>query len=128
MGIGNIDDDILESLGKILGEKNLFTSGEELEKYSYDETSQVLKALPEIVVKPSNTTEVSKVLNIANEKKISITPRGQETGLCSGAARALSLMPVGITPIRSSCIFFRLFSNSFRDLVIYTRTILKSSS
>lgn len=85
MGFGKIDEDVLVNLRKIVGEKNLFTSGEELEKYSYDETPQGIKALPEIVVKTNNITEVSKVLSLANEKKIPVTPRGQGTGLCSGA-------------------------------------------
>lgn len=88
MGFSKITDDVLVSLKNIVGEVNLLTSREDLEKYSYDETPVGLKTLPEVVLKPENTNQVSKVLSLANEKKIPVTPRGQGTGLCSGAVPA----------------------------------------
>lgn len=85
MKYNKVTEEILSELKGIVGEENVLTDVRDLEKYSHDETSIGVKALPEVVVKPENTTQVSKVLALANERKIPVTPRGQGTGLCSGA-------------------------------------------
>ena len=85
MKYNKVTEDVLNELKGIVGEENVLTDVGDLEKYSHDETSIGVKALPEAVVKPENTIQVSKVLALANERKIPVTPRGQGTGLCSGA-------------------------------------------
>ncbi len=85
MNYSKVSKDVLLGLRGIVGDENVFTDEEELEKYSFDETPLGLKTLPEVVVKPENTEHVSKVLGLANEKRIPVTPRGQGTGLCDGA-------------------------------------------
>ena len=85
MKYNKVTEDVLNELKGIVGEENVLTDVGDLEKYSHDETSIGVKALPEVIVKPENTIQVSKVLALANERKIPVTPRGQGTGLCSGA-------------------------------------------
>jgi glycolate oxidase len=56
-----------------------------MEPYSHDEAPIPNPHLPELVVKPRDTMEVTKVLALANEALIPITPRGGGTGLSGGA-------------------------------------------
>jgi glycolate oxidase len=51
--------------------------------YSYDSTPN-LQAMPDAVVSPRNTKEVSEILKICNEYKVPIVPRGSGTNLCGG--------------------------------------------
>lgn len=85
MNYGKVTEDVLASLKKIVGQGNVLTDKESLEKYSSDETPLGLKVLPEVVVKPENAEQVSKIMALANEERIPVTPRGQGTGLCNGA-------------------------------------------
>lgn len=85
MKYSKVTEDVLLSLREIVGKENVFTDKDSLEKYSFDETPMGLKALPELVVKPESTDQVSKILVLASEKRIPATPRGQGTGLCNGA-------------------------------------------
>lgn len=55
-----------------------------IEKYSHDETED-LSFLPDIVIHPNTTQEISMILKYCNENKISITPSGGRTGLSGGA-------------------------------------------
>src|SRR5690554_80084 len=57
---------------------------EDLDKYGRDETEDLL-FLPQLVLKPSNTQEVSEILKYCNENKIPVTPSGARTGLSGGA-------------------------------------------
>jgi len=85
MSYSKVVDDILVRLREIVGDENVVTDVDALDKYSSDETPSGLKISPEVVVKPDNTEQVSKVLAMANEERIPVTPRGQGTGLCNGA-------------------------------------------
>ncbi|MEM3464097.1 MAG: FAD-binding oxidoreductase, partial [Candidatus Bathyarchaeia archaeon] len=76
--------EIVESLKAIVGEENIFVDCEISEEYSHDEALTVKPRLPDILVKPSTTKEVSEVLKFVNEKKIPVTPRGSGTGLSGG--------------------------------------------
>ncbi|WP_409290274.1 glycolate oxidase subunit GlcD [Peribacillus sp. SCS-37] len=51
--------------------------------YSYDSTPNY-QALPDAVVSPRNTAEVSEIVSICNEYHIPIVPRGSGTNLCGG--------------------------------------------
>jgi glycolate oxidase len=55
-----------------------------LADYGHDETENLV-FLPEIVMLPKTTLEVSQILKIANENKIPITPRGGGSGLSGGS-------------------------------------------
>ncbi|MBI2258934.1 MAG: FAD-binding protein [Flavobacteriia bacterium] len=53
------------------------------QKYSSDHTEDLFFE-PEIVLKPINTLEVSKIMSYCNSHKIPITPSGARTGLSGG--------------------------------------------
>ncbi len=81
---GKVTDDLLVLLAKIVGDKNVLT-GDERENYSRDETYKLIPVIPEVVVKPGDTDSVAKILKLANERNIPVTPRGGGTGLSGGA-------------------------------------------
>lgn len=81
---GKVTTDIFEDLVKILGENYVIADEETLQNYSHDET-ELLHFLPEVVIKPSTTNEISAVLKLCNQHKIPVTPRGAGTGLSGGA-------------------------------------------
>ena len=85
MDYAKVDEDFLKELVTILGAGNVDTDPQTLEKYSRDETPLVPGSPPEVVVRPGGTEEVSRVLALANERKIPVTFRGQGTGLSCGA-------------------------------------------
>ena len=68
----------------IAGEEYVMADEETLLNYSHDETEH-LNYLPEVVIKPRTAKEISKILEICNANKISVTPRGAGTGLSGGA-------------------------------------------
>ncbi len=54
-----------------------------LDDYASDHTED-LKYLPELVLKPQNTEEVSKIMTYCCQKMIPVTPIGAQTGLSGG--------------------------------------------
>lgn len=84
MGYQLITEDILNAFKAIAGEANVLTAHDELEKYSRDETEDLVY-YPEVVVKPQTAEQVAGLLKICNEKHIAVTPRGAGTGLSGGA-------------------------------------------
>jgi glycolate oxidase len=71
--------DYIDKLRKILDEKNVITDELELICYSRDMSVHVGK--PNVIVFPNTTEEVSKILALANEKKIPLTARGSGTSV-----------------------------------------------
>ncbi|MBE3571278.1 MAG: FAD-binding protein, partial [Bacillales bacterium] len=67
----------------IVGEENFEDSEVERFVYSYDATPN-FQSIPDAVVSPRNTEEVSEILKLCNEWKIPIVPRGSGTNLCAG--------------------------------------------
>jgi glycolate oxidase len=76
---------IADQLRFIVGKENVLSQQEEMESYSYDEAPIPHPHFPELVVKPRDTKEVAKVLVLANESLVPVTPRGAGTGLSGGA-------------------------------------------
>ncbi|HEY9363526.1 MAG TPA: FAD-linked oxidase C-terminal domain-containing protein [Chitinophagaceae bacterium] len=79
-----ISVDHIEKFKKIVGEKNVIVDEETLQEYAHDETEDLF-FLPEVVVKPGTTEEISSLLSFCNKEKIPVTPRGAGTGLSGGA-------------------------------------------
>ena len=75
---------VIEKLRTIVGEENVLVGDDIPEEYARDEALTVKPCLPELVVKPGSAEEVAKILRLANEKRIPVTPRGGGTGLCGG--------------------------------------------
>src|ERR1700753_3470585 len=80
----NITAGLISAFKEIVGEENIYVDEETLKNYFHDETEQ-LRYLPEIVIKPRTTQEISEVMKICNREKIPVTPRGAGTGLSGGA-------------------------------------------
>ena len=83
-GYGQVTDDILALLTEIVSDKNILT-GDERENYARDETPKLKPVIPAVVIKPEDTGSVAKILKLANEKNIPVTPRGGGTGVSGGA-------------------------------------------
>ena len=77
----NIDD--LSFFREVIGEEDVFSNKEKLFEYSHDETED-LSFLPEIVLKPKTTDQISQVLSYCNKHIIAVTPIGGRTGLSGG--------------------------------------------
>jgi glycolate oxidase len=75
-----------KELQDIVGENNVVT--EELEFICYSRDMSVHVGTPEVIVFPTTTEEISKVLSLANEKKIPVTARGAGTSV-TGAILAI---------------------------------------
>ena len=78
---------IIETLQAIVGTRNVIHGDpEQLERYSHDEIADHhYAAMPDVVVKPIDAAEISKIMHLANREKIPVTPRGAGSGLSGGA-------------------------------------------
>src|SRR5436190_7729227 len=76
--------DIINDFKNIVGENFVFYDEEVLNHYAHDETEN-LHFLPDVVIKPRTTQEISAVMKICNAKRIPVTPRGAGTGRSGGA-------------------------------------------
>lgn len=84
MNYNKINNEVIQKLKEIVGEKYVLTINDDKEPYSHDETLNH-KFMPAVVVKPAGTAEVSALMKLADAEKIPITPRGGGTGLSGGA-------------------------------------------
>jgi glycolate oxidase len=82
-GYRMISNTIKEKLVSIVTKENFEDSKIERLVYSYDSTP-TMQSLPDAVISPRNTKEVSDIVKICNEYKIPIVPRGSGTNLCGG--------------------------------------------
>ncbi|MGR3219912.1 MAG: FAD-binding oxidoreductase, partial [Candidatus Anammoxibacter sp.] len=79
---GNFKDAI-KQLKNILGKERVLDNIEERICYSFDGTKQ--RALPDVVVKPISTEQVSAAVKVANEFEVPVYARGAGTGLTGGS-------------------------------------------
>lgn len=84
MSFNQISKDILTEISEIIGADNVLSDHDELEKYSHDETEDLI-FYPEVVVRPNTKEQISKLLKLCNKYLIPVTPRGAGTGLSGGA-------------------------------------------
>lgn len=82
MDFKKITQEDIVALSALLNGEAYF-SEEDLKKYGHDETEDLLY-LPELVLKPSTTEDVSKVMRYCFEQNICVTPAGARTGLSGG--------------------------------------------
>jgi glycolate oxidase len=80
-----VDERIIDKLIDICGENDVLINYEDLERYAQDESGKFYAHLPEVVIRPESSEEVSRILKIANENFIPVTPRGAGSGLVGGA-------------------------------------------
>ena len=74
---------ILEELLSIVGPENVATEKQDLLCYSYDATQ--MEFIPDAVVYPADSEEVSRILRLANSERIPVFPRGAGSGFTGGS-------------------------------------------
>lgn len=84
MSFNTINEAILDQIREIAGANAVFTDLNDLENYSHDETED-LHFYPQVVVKPQTTEQVSRLMKLASQYNLPVTPRGGGTGLSGGA-------------------------------------------
>jgi glycolate oxidase len=103
-------DQLISILVDVVSSKYVFSSKEQLLTYSFDATAPVSDQMPAAVVLPGNRDEVVELLQIANEYRTPIVPRGSGTGLAMAA-----------TPVPGSIVI--LFNRMNRILEIDTANL-----
>jgi glycolate oxidase len=76
----------LDALRSSIPHLKLLTEQIDRESYRRDETAHWEPGLPLAVALPSTTDEVSAIMRLATEHRVSVVPRGAGTGLSGGAA------------------------------------------
>jgi len=67
---------VKDELKAIVGEGKYFDNKEDLLLYSYD--AFMVKGMPEVVLLPVSTEEVSRIMKVASREKIPVTARARE--------------------------------------------------
>ena len=78
-----LSEQIVSELASIVGKDNVFTSKADRICYSYDATQQSF--LPDVVVHPGSTDEISRLMQLANRETIPVFPRGAGSGFTGGS-------------------------------------------
>lgn len=73
---------LLEDIQQIVGDR---VTDSPTELYCYSSDASQIRGMPDYVVRPKNTTEVSQILCLASEFEVPVTARGAGTGLAGGA-------------------------------------------
>ena len=89
---------IVKELEAIVGRANVIYHPEDLLVYEYD--GSIDKAMPEAVVFPASTGEVSRVVSLAHREGIPVVGRGSGTGLSGGAIASQGGIQVALTRMR----------------------------
>jgi glycolate oxidase len=78
--------DYIEKIEAIVGGENV--RRDEIERLCYSRDLSVHEAIPDVIVFVTSSEEVSKILAVANEENIPVTPRGSGTSAVGGALPA----------------------------------------
>jgi len=79
-------DVLVKELSELVGKEKVKGTIDWRLSYAYDGTPTGYKGIPDAVVFPENTEDVSKILSFANENRIPVYPRGAGSGLTGGSA------------------------------------------
>ena len=74
---------LIKKITSIFGSEYTLTSDEDRICYAYD--GQREEHLPDVIVRPVDSDQITQLLMIANEERIPIVPRGGGTGLSGGS-------------------------------------------
>ncbi len=76
-------NELVDDLIRVVGKQGVLFTPEDLAVYSYDGT--FVEAVPEVVVLPETTEQVSQVVKIAAIRGIPVVPRGLGSGLAAAS-------------------------------------------
>ncbi|MCX5802462.1 MAG: FAD-binding protein [Proteobacteria bacterium] len=113
-------DSFLKGLEDFLGKNQIILEKEGLSHFSYDATEQ--QFMPNVVVMPENTEQVSKIMRLAYEHDVPITPQGGRTGLSGGA------LPVKGGAVLSLLRFNRILEVDERNMLVVVEPGVISSN
>ncbi len=89
------DQNIIAKLQQISGKDQVLTDKADLICYSYDATQK--QYLPDVVVHPGSVEEISQIMQLANETKTPVFPRGAGTGFTGGSVPIAGGIVLGLT-------------------------------
>lgn len=78
-----VEKHVIKALQEIVGKENVATEKQDRICYSYDATQ--MEFLPDTVVFPGTTDEISRVLTLANREAVPVFPRGAGSGFSGGS-------------------------------------------
>jgi glycolate oxidase len=84
MAFAEVTANIISQFEIIVGKQNVIVDEENRFIYSQDKTEDY-SFLPDVVLKPGSTEEISAIMKICNQHHVPVTPRGAGTGLSGGA-------------------------------------------
>lgn len=84
MPLSEVSTGLISRFEDIVGKEHVILDPEKRYDYSHDETEDY-SFLPDVVLKPDTTDQVSAIMRLCNEFKVPVTPRGGGTGLSGGA-------------------------------------------
>ena len=84
---GSINPAIRAHLAEILGADAIVSRPTELKVYECDGWTMA-KSIPDLLLRPRTTAEVSAVLQLLYRNRIPFVPRGAGTGLSGGSCRS----------------------------------------
>jgi len=87
MNFKKVDQKDVDFLISVVGEERFYVGEAISEDFGRDELVGV-KSMPEVLIEPISTEEISKIMKYAYDNNIPVTPRGQGTGLV-GASIAI---------------------------------------
>ena len=90
-----LEQPIRQKLIKVVGERWFLDQPQDLVAYSYDATPMYQK-IPDAVVLPASTEEVSEIMKIAYEHRIKVIPRGAATNLSGGTVPLEGGLVIGL--------------------------------
>jgi glycolate oxidase len=76
--------ELIGLLSEICGAANVLTDPEAKGAYARDETED-LSFVPDVIVRPADAREIARVLSLAGDHRVPVTPRAGGTGLSGGA-------------------------------------------
>jgi glycolate oxidase len=79
-----ISPELIDKLKVIVNPNNVLLKPEDLLAYSYDGTN-IWTHMPDVVVLPQTTEQVSKVMKLANDSQVPVTARGGGTNVSGGS-------------------------------------------
>ena len=94
-----IEPGLVKNLEDIVGKDWVVTRKDDMLDYLVDETVATVCPKPArdvVLVKPANAEQISSILKVANEWKVSVFPRGGGTGLVGGAVPTQSGIVVSL--------------------------------
>ena len=74
----SLNSSFIKAIENILNKDQILTDPADVWSYGYDNSRR--HSVPDIVVQPSSHEQVHKIVELCNEYKISLTPRGRGTG------------------------------------------------